>query len=460
MKISRRETILSGIGFPLTLQTTKPSEKVQKNPNIFIIGAGIAGLAAAKALQEKGKTVRVLEGRTRIGGRIWTEELASGVNVDLGADWIQGADTNPVSELAAKAGLTTFRLSEQALDLRRSEGTPVPVEERQTQKAQFTRLIEAVKALRKKREESKASDLSLEEAIRRVLEADPKGYGEREARDYFLYTEIERLYAADTRELSLQNWDEGKEFGGGNVLLPGGFGAIPDFLAAGLDIRTGQVVTEIRVEKEGVRIKTTREEHRAKQVIVTLPLGVLKSGSVRFTPPLSERKLASVRSLGFGLLNKVVLQYVEPFWSEGSHWLGCAGRDRGDYPNWLNRMHSTGKPVLEAFLAGDFARERERSGDRRVISEATAVLRKMYGEKVPGPMRFRLTRWGSDPFSRGSFSFAGVGSTPQDRETLAESLGETLFFAGEATSTDFPGTVHGAYLSGLREAERLLKSSL
>ncbi|HEX7448803.1 MAG TPA: FAD-dependent oxidoreductase, partial [Pirellulales bacterium] len=209
-------------------------------------------------------------------------------------------------------------------------------------------------------------------------------------------------------------------------------------------------------DAQGVRIETSLDEFAADRAIVTLPLGVLKAGQVEFSPALPPKKLAAIERLGMGLMNKVVLQYAERFWPAEAEVLGFASRTPGMFPQFLNLFAATGMPLLVAVVAGDYARALEPLSDEQVVARAQYALRSMFASRtVPEPTAFRVTRWGSDPWTRGSYSYVPVAASGEDYETLAEPVGERLFFAGEATNREFPSTAHGAYLSGLREAARI-----
>jgi monoamine oxidase len=187
-----------------------------------------------------------------------------------------------------------------------------------------------------------------------------------------------------------------------------------------------------------------------------LPQGVLKAGYVSFSPPLPEAKLAAIERMRMGILNKVYLRFPRIFWPEEADMLGYIPERKGEWAEWLNIAHYTGQPVLLAFNAADYGRALEDLPDDEIVAAAMATLRTMFGNDIPEPEAALITRWGADIYSHGSYSYMPLGATPDHYDDLAEPLGERVFFAGEATSSDFPATVHGAYLSGLRAAEEIL----
>ena len=187
----------------------------------------------------------------------------------------------------------------------------------------------------------------------------------------------------------------------------------------------------------------------ADRVIVTVPLGVLKAQTIAFDPPLPERKRRAIERLGFGLLNKVVLSFEEAFWPESPDMIGLVGPNQ-PVADLVSGLTFAGTPLLVGLRGGAAARSREALSDQDAIGEVLAAL------GAPEPSGALVTRWAADPSARGSYSFLAVGSTPADLRALAEPLGERLLFAGEATHEEFFATVHGAYMSGIREAGRIL----
>ena len=206
----------------------------------------------------------------------------------------------------------------------------------------------------------------------------------------------------------------------------------------------------------GVRLDTSKGEIHARQALVTLPLGVLKRGSVAFDPPLPDVKQHAINALGSGRLDKCVLRFKRCFWDEEAHFIVHVDNDRGRWSEFFNLMPSTGAPILVGLAGGAFAAEIETWPDGAVVGSAMDVLRGIYGAAVPEPSSWQITAWSRDPWSLGSYSFHAVGSGPEQRRALAEPVDGRLFFAGEATAERGYQTVHGALLSGLREADRIL----
>jgi len=230
-------------------------------------------------------------------------------------------------------------------------------------------------------------------------------------------------------------------------------------LTTGLDIRLNEVVTSITETPGGINVTSTSGTLVGSHVIVTVPLGVLKTGSIAFSPALPASKQTAIANLGVGSLEKVVLAFPSVFWTGASPDTIYLSSTRGEYPIIFDLSQFNGEPVLAAHAAGQFGRDQAAVSDVDVESALMQVLQDIFGSGIPGPTARQVTRWESDPLALGAYSFVEVGSSfPTDQDALAEPASERLLFAGEATS-NYYGTVHGAMLSGQREAARILAAT-
>lgn len=294
---------------------------------------------------------------------------------------------------------------------------------------------------------------------------------------------LEYANAANVHQLSLSGWDQdmGNEFEGEHSQVVGGYQQVPYGLLSlptKLDVRTSKIVSKISYDSAGPgRRKTTvhcedGDSFMADKVVFTGSLGVLKEESIAFDPPLPDWKLGAIERLGFGLLNKVILVFEKPFWDTERDMFGLLrdpmSRDsmdqreysmnRGRFYLFWNCMKTTGLPVLIALMAGDSAYQAEALPDNEIIAEVTSQLRNVFKHKpVPDPLETIVTRWRSDKFTRGSYSYVAPEALPGDYDLMAKPVGN-LHFAGEATCGTHPATVHGAYLSGLRAASEVIQS--
>lgn len=461
-----------------TLATAEESEY----HDIIVIGAGIAGIAAANQLNENGYDVIVLEARDRIGGRILTDNSYDGYYLDVGASWIHGIKNNPIEALAEKYDVertqfdnfTSFVLYDKEGDLVYSsekedfyyneEDEDEPICDGATGNLErYCAIFERFDAFkdfyRNERENIRANngeDISLNTALEQFIQQENLTEDELIELHFALVWWIEGDYGADASEISLLSFEDmGYVMEGMEVIFPKGYVQIIDGLADGLDIRLEHVVTEVDYNDDIIHIRTDKGDFDAKYVISTLPLGVLQKNSVDFNPDLPEKKTVSINNLKMGILNKVYYVFDEVFWNKEHDWIAHMSTEKGHWAYFANLYSVLGKPALLAFNTANFGRDLETMTEEDIVNEGFSVLKKIYGDKIPEPVFTKVTKWGSDDLSFGSYSYTAVGSTNYDFYELSKPIDNKVFFAGEATEVNYPATVHGAFFSGVREANRI-----
>ena len=299
------------------------------------------------------------------------------------------------------------------------------------------------------------------------------------------YANLEYANAVNVGKLSLGGWDQdiGNEFEGEHAQVIGGYQQVPRGIwqyPYKLDLRTRKVVTRIAYDPMDGPERTARvlcddgEVLEANQIVLTTPLGVLKSDTIAFAPALPPWKLAPIERLGFGTLNKLILVYDKPFWNVDQDMFGLLREpevpdsldqedyvsNRGRFYLFWNCIKTSGLPMLIALMAGDAAHQAERESDATLVASVTQELARMFKQTVlPKPTETIVTRWGKDRFARGTYSYVGAMSEPGDYDAMARPIGN-LHFAGEATCGTHPATVHGAYISGLRAASEVIDAML
>lgn len=438
MIIGRRE-FLAGTGLitAATLLSACGDDNHADGEHVAVVGAGFAGLAAARRLADTGLRVTVLEARDRIGGRTRTD-ASLGAPIDIGASWIHGTQGNPITALANDVGAKTVEtdFDDFALFDGHEEVDPNATSGLLNEWGKIDIGLDGLS-------EHAGDSASVADGLAEVADMnDP-------LTSWLVASQITGEYAADPHRLSLRWFGSEGEMDGPDVLLPGGYTQLSQHLARGLDIRQNTTVRRIAYDDAGVQIETSAGLVTANRVIVTVPLGVLKADAIAFDPPLPQPKRDAVARLGFGLLNKVVLAFDQPFWPQSRPMIGLVGADQ-PVSDLVNGLLVTDTPILIGLRSGEAAWSREALSDRDAVAQVVAAL------GAPEPTGAIVTRWGTDPYSLGSYSFIAVGSSPDDMRVLGEPVGERLLFAGEATNPEFFGTVHGAYLSGIREAKRIL----
>lgn len=435
--------------------------------NVVIIGAGLAGLAAARQLMRFGFKVTLLEGRKRPGGRVYTMKMDGGNRLsaaaDLGGSVLTGTLGNPLGIIARQLGASMFKVRDKC-PLYQKDGKPVDLDMDRKVETAFNRLLDKASKLRQLMGEV-SMDVSLGAALEtfRQVFADAVTEEEMNLFNWHL-ANLEYANAGLVSKLSLAFWDQDDPYdmGGDHCFLPGGNGRLVQALAENVPISYEKTVHTIRYGSDGVQVIAGNQVFEGEMALCTVPLGVLKSGSVKFVPELPQRKLDGIKRLGFGLLNKVAMLFPHVFWGTDldtfGHLTGDPAR-RGEFFLFYSYATVAGGPVLIALVAGEAAHNFETMPPTDAVTQVLQILRGIYepqGINVPDPIQTVCTRWGGDPFSLGSYSNVAVGASGDDYDILAESVGDgRLFFAGEATMRRYPATMHGAFLSGLREAANI-----
>ncbi|MHA7817364.1 MAG: flavin monoamine oxidase family protein [Pseudohaliea sp.] len=412
---------------------------------VLVVGAGLAGIAAATRLEKRGVRVIVLEAKDWPGGRAATSE-ALGRPVDLGASWLHGTRDHPLHDRAQANGLALIPFDYDSAALYRAGGEPetAPVDTID----RFEEALERLGRGAKRHDSVKDRMARLDGRLRDELPS--------ALRDFLVATVLEEEYAADVHELAARALEEGRSMRGGDAILQGGYAALYRPLCSRLDIRLGTAVSEIDLGGDGVTVTTSAGRFTADQLILTVPLGVLKGGGLRIVPPLPAPQRRAIDALGMGLCNKLYLQFPRIFWDEEVQVVGYQHPERGRWLSWYNYARVIGLPVLLGFCTANAAVSVEDLDDDATVADAMAVLRRIYGPAIPEPEAAIVTRWGKDPHSLGAYSFLRVGARPSQRDELAIPVLDRLLIAGEATDRRYPGTTQGAWRAGRRAAKVVL----
>ncbi|KAH9621382.1 hypothetical protein KSS87_007196 [Heliosperma pusillum] len=410
--------------------------------NVVVVGAGLAGLCAARQLRAMGFKVVVLEGRGRPGGRVRTRKMEGGGVVgaaDLGGSVLTGINGNPLGVLARQLGFPLHKVRD-ICPLYLPDGRAVDSEVDSRIETVFNKLLDRVCKLRQvMMEEIKCVDVSLGtalEAFRKVFSVGSRDVVERMLFNWHL-ANLEYANPTLLSSLSMAFWDQ-----------------------------DDPTVESIRYGVDGVLVYAGGQEFRADMVLCTVPLGVLKRDAIEFVPPLPQKKRDAIERLGFGLLNKVAMLFPYNFWGGDIDTFGHLSEDparRGEFFLFYSYSSVSGGPLLVALVAGEAAIEFEKKSPVDSVESVMDILRGIFhpkGVDVPDPVQAVCTRWGQDRFTYGSYSYVAIGASGDDYDILAEPIGNRrVFFAGEATNRQYPATMHGAFLSGMREAANILRAA-
>ncbi|XP_069154734.1 protein FLOWERINGUS D-like [Solanum lycopersicum] len=451
------------VNFGVTLAI---KDKIPTRPSkgrVIVIGAGLAGLAAARQLMLFGFEVIVLEGRKRAGGRVYTKKMEGGNKIaaaDLGGSVLTSTLGNPLGVLARQLSYTLHTVRDRC-PLYHADGTPVDEYLDKKVEVAYNELLEKASKVR----QDLSPIISLGEALETLRKDSSVAMNDEEMNLFNWHlANLEYANASLLSKLSLRFWDQDDPYdmGGDHCFLPGGNGRLIDALAENVPISFEKTVHTIRYGRDRVKVITAGQVFEGDMVLCTVPLGVLKRGSISFFPELPQRKLDTIRRLGFGLLNKVALLFPYVFWDSNVDTFGHVADDskhRGEFFLFYNYATVSGGPLLLALVAGKAAHRFERMTPTDAVTKVLQILKGIYepqGINVPKPIQIVFTSWGSDPFSYGSYSSVAVGASGDDYDILAETVGDgRLFFAGEATTRHYPATMHGAFLTGLREAAKM-----
>ncbi|CAO2812850.1 unnamed protein product [Amaranthus hypochondriacus] len=433
--------------------------KQATSPSVIVIGSGMAGIAAARTLFDASFQVTVLESRDRVGGRVCTD-YTFGFPVDLGASWLHGVcNENPLAPVIARLGLPLYRTSEdnsvlydhdlESYALFDLDGNKVPSELVVKVGETFESILKETEKVR----EECVDDMSIKQAITIVFERRPdlklEGLPHKVLQWYLC--RMEGWFAADAETISLKAWDEEVLLPGGHGLMVRGYLPVINTLAKGLDIRLNHRVTKIMRHHSGVKVTVENgATFVADAAVIAVPLGVLKADVIKFEPKLPEWKADAISNLGVGIENKIILHFEKVFWPS-VEFLGVVAETSYGCSYFLNLHKATGHRVLVYMPAGKLAKDIEKMSDEAAVAFAFKQLKTILPDASP-PIQYLVSHWGSDINSLGSYSYDTVGKPHDLYERLRVPV-DNLFFAGEATSSSYPGSVHGAYSTGLQAAE-------
>jgi monoamine oxidase len=420
----------------------------QSRVDVVIIGAGVAGLAAAGVLTRAGKSVLCLEARNRIGGRILTvHDPLSPAAIELGAEFIHGRPP-ALWNLIRDHNLLAYEHGAEAWHLHNGHA------EKENQVGQV-----ADRVLSKMAKSHRKKDETFENYLHHSQQPSRAVAWARLQIEGFNAAPPDRVGAAAlTRDADAAEKIEADRM----YRLTAGYEAVPAALLRqipdhGSVLRLNTIVRAVDWRRGHAIVRHRESATNCKSVIVTVPLGVLKSNEGIIFNPEPRPILRAAAALEMGHVDRLTFRFREPFWDEKGKFKKAAFLISNDSPfmTWWT-SYPVIAPILTAWSAGSRADGLGERTAEALADQALASLARMLRRRIPTPDAVYFHDWQTDPFSRGAYSYVPAGAT---RTALSKPVEGTLFFAGEAASrTGRGGTVDGAIESGIRAAEAILHS--
>jgi monoamine oxidase len=405
--------------------------------DVAIVGAGAAGIAAARKVAAAGRRFVLIEASDHVGGRCVTENRTFGVPYDRGAHWVHMPDINPVAKLSSRTGLEVYAAP---------PGQKLRMLKRNAREGEMEDYLAAiVKANRAIQDAARGkADVSCAQVL-------PKDLGDwRPAVEFVLGPfgcgkNLEDISAMDFARSLERDVD---------AFCRQGFGALLAKLAD-MPVQINTPVQRMTSTRNSVEIETSRGRIVARAAIVTVSNGVLAADKIKFTPDLPKRQVDAIAKLSLGSYDHVALELKgNPLQLQNDDLVF----EQAKGPRTAALLANvSGTPLCMVELAGKFGRELGQAGEAAMVDFATGWLAELYGADIRKAVgKTHATRWASDPWALGAFSAAAPGGQP-GRRTLMEPVRDRLFFAGEAVHETLWGTVGGAWESGERAADAALK---
>jgi len=439
MNITRRDVLIASAGFAAAPLFGAPAlaAALPREADIVVIGAGAAGIAAARRIIAAGRKVIVVEAANEIGGRCLTDSTTFDIPVDRGARWLHNPDANPLVKLARALALEMVVVPVgQKIRIGRRNARPGETEEFLAALVRTNRAIDD--ASRGKVDVACASAL-------------PKDLGDWAGAAEFVLGAS--ATGKDLRDLSAIDKVRGGDRGA-LIACRLGLGTMMGKLADQVPLALSTPASRLAWSNRDVTVETPAGRIAARAAIVTVSTNVLASGAIKFTPDLPKRQLDAAARLSLGSLDRVILQLA-------GNPLGLARDDA-----IIEQSNSTrtalllanigGSSVCSVDVGGAFGRDLSSQGDKAMVAFAVEWLTKLFGSEAGAAVKkSAATRWNAAPFALGAMSAASPGGEPS-RAVLAEPIG-AVFLAGEATHDTLWGTVDGAWESGERAADAALR---
>lgn len=431
--LSRRKFLAGLATVPFFINQVRAA--APKNPDVVIVGAGAAGLGAAKTLSELGISFVLIEAQNRIGGRAYTDHHTFGVPYDMGCHWLNYGRINPWIEYGKNNEFTLYRTPEEPYGLFIGSQKASPEE----LKAYYDAWDYLEKRIGKIAERSASPDISPGSKI----ELDTKW------KKLAAYMMGPLDMAKEFDDFSCQDFWESP--GDDPHYCKEGYGTLVAHYGRKLPVHLANPVHHINYQGPGIKVDTLEGTINAKAVILTVSTGVLAADKIKFTPVLPVKKQESFQYISMGTYNNVALQFSKDFFGLGpDRYVDYVSEDGSKTGGMLTNMGGTNLSYL--YTGGDFGKELENAGVKASVDWALNEIVNIYGSDVKKHfIKGNMTRWGEHPWTLGAYAAAEPGYFHMRKE-LRRTIAKRVFFAGEATHPLQWATCGGGILSGIDAA--------
>jgi len=409
------------------------------NPDVVIVGAGAAGLAAAKKLQDMGVSYVLVEATTRIGGRCYTDNSVFGIPYDMGAHWLQNGSSNPLIDYAKNNGFEVYDAPDT---------WNVYVGDRKATAQEFAE-----------------AEASYDEAYELIADAGKanRDISAREAvGEEFMQTEWGPTSAAqigpwamakDLDDFSCKDW--WNSAGSSDQFCKEGYGSVLAHFGKDIPVQLGTFVEKIKWGESGVTVQTSQGDIKTKAVIVTVSTGVLAKERIKFEPALPLKKQESFHAVSMGFTNNITLHFSEDVFGYGRDAYVNNQYQSEEAIGFMTNLSNSN--LVFGYVGGRFAVDLETAGVKTAVSFALDEVKKMLGNDVEKKFISGFTTvWGKISATDGAYASTKPGLYPM-RQVLREVVADKVYFAGEACHETMWATVGGAFNSGLDVATKVAK---
>jgi monoamine oxidase len=438
-RLSRRSFLAATAGLlakPAIAAPPVRSAQAQVQADVIIVGAGAAGIAAARRVAAAGRRYLLIEAADHLGGRCVTDLRTFGVPYDRGAHWIHSPNSNPVARVASDRGVDIYPAP---------QSQKVRIGLRNAREGELEDFLAAqVRATRAIDDAARRGDAACAQALPSDL-GDWRPTVEFVLGPFVCGKDLSQLSAVDFARAPERNAD---------AFCRQGFGALLAEHAAGLTVELSTPATSIDIDRI-VEVQTPKGAITARTAIITVSTNVLAAGAIRFPSELPQRFGAAFDSLSLGSYDHIALQFTgNPLGLESDDLVFERSTDTHTAAILAN---VSGTPLCLIEVAGSFGSDLSARGEAAMVDFAGDWLAKLYGAEVKKAVkRASATRWNADPHVLGAMSAAAPGGHAA-RAVLAEPVREAAWFAGEAVHETLWGTVGGAWESGERAADAALR---